>query len=98
MYPSTYLIATFPYKTIYYFETANNDLVFVKHHVYSASFAVHFKLRPTLYSRAYQVNYSHFQQYFSYILAVSFIGGGNWRTWKKTPICRKSLADFPVSF
>jgi hypothetical protein len=58
MYPSTYLIATFPYKTIYYFETANNDLVFVKHHVYSASFAVHFKLRPTLYSRAYQVNYS----------------------------------------
>jgi len=28
----------------------------------------------------------HFQQYFSYIVAMSFMGGGNWR---KTPICRK---------
>ena len=25
----------------------------------------------------------HFQQYFSYILAVSFIGGGNWSNQKK---------------
>jgi len=33
----------------------------------------------------------HFQQYFSYIVAVSFIGGGNWRTWRKPPTCRKSL-------
>jgi hypothetical protein len=24
-----------------------------------------------------------FQQYFSYIMAVSFIGGGNWSTWRK---------------
>jgi hypothetical protein len=24
--------------------------------------------------------YRHFQQYFSYIMAVSFIGGGYWRT------------------
>jgi hypothetical protein len=24
-----------------------------------------------------------FQQYFSYIVAVSFIGGGNWRTRRK---------------
>ena len=31
------------------------------------------------------------QQYFSYIVAVSFIGGGNRR---KTPTCRKSLAIF----
>jgi hypothetical protein len=30
----------------------------------------------------------HFQQYFSYIVAVSFIGGGNRRI---TPTCRKSL-------
>ena len=29
------------------------------------------------------VNYRHFQQYFSYIVAVSFIGGGNRSTEKK---------------
>jgi hypothetical protein len=32
-----------------------------------------------------------FQQYFSYIVAVSFIGGGNRR---KPPTCRKSLTNF----
>ena len=26
----------------------------------------------------------HFEQYFSYIMVVSFIGGGNQSTWKKT--------------
>jgi hypothetical protein len=35
--------------------------------------------------------YFHFQQYFSYIVAVSFIDGGNWR---KPPTCRKSLTNF----
>ena len=29
----------------------------------------------------------HFQQYFSYIMAVSFIGGGNQGTQRKTPTC-----------
>jgi hypothetical protein len=33
----------------------------------------------------------HFQQYFSYIVAVSFISGGNRSTWKKTHTCSKSL-------
>jgi len=33
----------------------------------------------------------YFQQYFSYIVAASFIGGGNRR---KPPTCRKSLANF----
>jgi hypothetical protein len=33
----------------------------------------------------------HFQQYFSYIVAVSFIGGGN---RGKPPTCRKSLPNF----
>jgi hypothetical protein len=33
----------------------------------------------------------HFQQYFSYIVSVSFIGGGNRR---KSPTCRKSLTNF----
>jgi hypothetical protein len=36
----------------------------------------------------------HFQQYFSYIMAVSFIGGGNWNTWRKPPTCRKSPTNF----
>ena len=38
--------------------------------------------------------YHHFQQYFSYIVAVSFIGRGNQITWKKTHTCRKSLTNF----
>jgi hypothetical protein len=33
----------------------------------------------------------HFQQYFSYIVAVSFIGGENWRN---PQTCCKSLANF----
>ena len=36
----------------------------------------------------------HFQQYFSYIVAVNFIGGGNRNTQKKPPTCRKSLTNF----
>jgi len=35
-----------------------------------------------------------FQQYFSYNVAVSFIGWGNRRTWRKQPTCRKSLSNF----
>jgi hypothetical protein len=35
--------------------------------------------------------FHHFQQYFSYIAAVSFIGGGNWSSWRKPQTCRKSL-------
>jgi len=31
--------------------------------------------------RDYGKNKQHFQQYFRYIVAVSFIGGGNWSTW-----------------
>jgi len=36
----------------------------------------------------------HFQQYFSYIVAVSFIGGGNQRTRGKPPTYHKSLTNF----
>ena len=36
----------------------------------------------------------HFQQYFSYIMAVNFIGGGNWSTRRKPLSCRKSLTNF----
>jgi hypothetical protein len=37
---------------------------------------------------------STLQQYFSYIKAVSFIGGGNKSTQRKPPICHKSLTNF----
>ena len=36
----------------------------------------------------------HFQQYFSFITAVSVIGGGNWSTSRKPPIYRMSLTNF----
>ena len=35
----------------------------------------------------------HFQQYFSYIRAVSFFGEGNRSTWRKPPTGRKSLIN-----
>ena len=35
----------------------------------------------------------HFQQYLRYIVAVSFIGGGNRSTWRKPLTCRKSLKN-----
>jgi len=36
----------------------------------------------------------HFEQYFSYIVTVSFIGEGNRSTQRKQPTCRKSLTNF----
>ena len=42
----------------------------------------------------HSVNKRHFQQYFSYIVAVSFIAGGNRKTRRKPPTCRKSLTNF----
>jgi hypothetical protein len=35
-----------------------------------------------------------FQQYFSYIVVVGFIGGGNWSTQRKPLTFRKSLTNF----
>ena len=35
--------------------------------------------------------YRHFQQYFSYTVAVSFIFGANRSTWREPPTFRKSL-------
>ena len=40
--------------------------------------------------------YRHFQQYFSYILALSFIGRGNQSTWRKPSACRKSLTNVNI--
>jgi hypothetical protein len=36
----------------------------------------------------------HFQQYFSYIVAVSFIDGGNRTSRRKPQAYRKSLTNF----
>jgi len=36
----------------------------------------------------------HFQQYFSYIVAASFIGGGNRSTRRKPPTWSKSVINF----
>jgi hypothetical protein len=36
----------------------------------------------------------HFQQYFSYIMVASFIGGGNQRTRKKATTSRKEYYIF----
>ena len=41
-----------------------------------------------------QVWFDGVQQYFSYIVAVSFISEGNQRTRRKPPTCRKSLTNF----
>ena len=38
------------------------------------------------------------KQYFSYIMVVSFIGGGNQSNWRKPLICRKSLTNFITMF
>jgi hypothetical protein len=35
----------------------------------------------------------HFQQYFSYIVAVSFIGGGNWSTRRKPLTCHNNVVS-----
>jgi hypothetical protein len=40
--------------------------------------------------------YRYFQQYISYIVAVSFTGGGNRRTQRKPLTCCKSLTNFII--
>jgi hypothetical protein len=42
----------------------------------------------------FNATFNDFQQYFSYIVAVSFIGGGNRSICRKASTCRKSLANF----
>jgi hypothetical protein len=38
--------------------------------------------------------FNEFQKYFSYIMAVNFISGGNWSTRRKPPACRKPSTNF----
>ena len=37
---------------------------------------------------------TYFQQYFTYIVTASFIGGGNQNKRREPPTCRKSLTNF----
>jgi hypothetical protein len=41
------------------------------------------KFHHAVFSIAYPKYRCHFQQYFSYIIVASFIGGGNQSTWRK---------------
>ena len=50
--------------------------------------------RKTLYGILVSVFSKEFQQYFSYIMTISFIGGGNQSTQRKPPTCHKSLTHF----
>ena len=47
---------------------------------------------PWLRVRVYDL-LRHYQQYFSYIVEVSFLGRVNLSTQRKPPICRKSLTN-----
>ena len=42
--------------------------------------------------------FSHFQQYISKIVEVSFIGEGKWSTWRKSPTCHKPLTNLITSW
>ena len=53
----------------------------------------HTIMRPNKNCYGYSLQ-RHFQQYFSYIVAVSFIGVGNQNTRRKPPTCRNSLTNY----
>jgi hypothetical protein len=50
--------------------------------------------RVYLRARVMIFNAMHFQQYFSYTVVVSFIGGRNRNTHRKPQTCHKSLTEF----
>ena len=47
-----------------------------------------------IYPHMYVIMVMVFHQYFSYLMVVSFIGGGNPSTQRKPATCRKSLTNF----
>ena len=53
----------------------------------------YFYKNMSIWGKMLEVMEHHFQQYFSYIVAVSFIGGGNQSTQRKPPNYRKSLTN-----
>jgi len=56
--------------------------------------AKHIRVATTLWVWVILYNVTFFSQNFSYIMTVSFIGGGNQSTWRKPLTCRKSLTNF----
>lgn len=46
----------------------------------------------------YEERITLFQQNFSYTIAVNFIGGGDWHTWRKYLTCSKSMTNFIHSY
>ena len=70
----------------------NNSCTFVNYCVVLVNYSV---VRLLMISIRYseQVRVMVFQQYFRYIVADSFIGGGNQSTQRKPSTCRKSLVN-----
>ena len=50
---------------------------------------------PAILGYGYDVK-RHFISIFQLYVVVSFIGGGNWSTQRKPPICGKSLTNFII--
>ena len=42
----------------------------------------------------FNATFNNISEYFSYVVEVSFIGGGNQSTLRQTPTCHKSLTNF----
>jgi cysteinyl-tRNA synthetase len=63
------------------------------YNIYFMYFTVHFTF-CNIYLFLFDDISRYFQQYFRYIMAVSFIGGGNRSTWRNPPTCHKSLTNF----
>jgi len=45
-----------------------------------------------------KIHVPYFHQYFGYILAVSFIGGGNLSAWRNPPTSRKLLTNIITKY
>ena len=57
-------------------------------------YIVYIPLMKYIYVCLFEGVERHFQQYFCYIQAVSFIDEGNWSTRRKSLTCSKSLPNF----
>jgi hypothetical protein len=97
-YKISFLIAS---KNIV-FERNNNNFIITKIKVLLKKTNTHhtrWRLHSSSYFTFYSVFclfggvYRHFQQYFSYVVAVSFIGEGNRSTRAKPPLCHKLLTN-----
>ena len=65
-------------------------------HLYHAYWLMNVLFKRQLVRIKAMVFQCHFQQYFGYIMAASFIGGGNQSTKRKSPTCCKSLINYLI--